>query len=358
MSDSGDERGASPVARKIGSKASKYATPLKIIGGVAFGGAVVWAVIGSVPTSHVEPPADIGAKSISQIVPTPPPPLPQPPPQPPPQQHLPTAPPPPPPAPPESPRIVVGTPVIVRPPPPRPFETSFASATTPAAAEHPPAAPNAEAANGGTTKVAFKAASLPGGKAGPALDLMYTMMPQLIPCRLDSAIDSTLAGPISCHTVDDVLSPRGVVLMSRGTTITGEYKNDVKTGQARLFTMAATAITPEGIPVPLEAPMADGLGRAGTTGEVDNHYLQRFGAGILLAIGQSAVTIAQASLQHGGNSYLNLNAGGSGPTDIASEILRSQINIPPTITVEPGKIVTIVVRYPIDFSDAIKVTLR
>lgn len=355
MSGSGgvDERGVAPVARKIGGAASKYATPFKIIGGVAFGGAMVWAMFGSIPTPHVEPTADIGAKSIAQVVPTPPP-LPAEPAPPPPivRQAPPPAPPPQ-----DMPPIVAANPVIVHSPPPRPFETSFASANSPAP-EHPPAAANADAANGGTTRVAFKAASLPGGKAGPALNLMYTMMPQLIPCRLDSAIDSTLAGPISCHTVDDVLSPRGVVLMSRGTTITGEYKNDVKTGQARLFTMAATAITPEGIPVPLEAPMADGLGRAGTTGEVDNHYLQRFGAGILLAIGQSAVTIAQASLEHGGNSYLNLNAGGNGPTDIASEILRSQINIPPTITVEPGKIVTIVVRYPIDFSDAIKVTPR
>jgi type IV secretion system protein VirB10 len=357
MSDTGDERGVAPVARKIGGKASKYRTPFKIVGGAVFIGAVVWAVIGSVPTPHVEPPADIGAKSITQVVPTPPPP-------PPPAPVIAAPPrivverPPPPPPPPETPKPpIVASGSKIAHPPPRPFESSFANATTPTS-EHPSAAPNADAANGGTTKVAFKAASLPGGKAGPALDLMYTMMPQLIPCRLDTAIDSSLAGPISCHTVDDVLSPRGVVLMTRGTTVTGEYKNDVKAGQARLFTMAATAITPEGIPVPLEAPMADGLGRAGTTGEVDNHYIQRFGAGILLAIGQSAVSIAQASLQHGGNSYLNLNAGGSGPTDIASEILRSQINIPPTITVAPGEMVTIVVRYPIDFSDAIKVTLR
>jgi type IV secretion system protein VirB10 len=183
-------------------------------------------------------------------------------------------------------------------------------------------------------------------------------MPQIIPCALDTAIDSSLAGPIMCHITQDVLSPRGVVLMARGTAVTGEYKNEVKTGQARLFTMAATAITPEGIPVPLDSPMADGLGRAGTTGEVDNHYFERFGAGILLSIGEGAMGLAQAVLQKGGNSYFSINSGGSGVSDIATEILRKQIDIPPTIVVPPGSLVAIVVRYPIDFRDALKVSLR
>jgi type IV secretion system protein VirB10 len=207
------------------------------------------------------------------------------------------------------------------------------------------------------TRVAFKGVELPGGKAGRALDLTYMLTPRHIPCALDTAIDSTIAGPISCHIAQDQRSPMGVLLMRTGTQVTGSYKNDIKTGQARLFSMAATAITPEGIPVPLDTPMSDGFGRAGTAGDVDHHYFERFGTGILLSIGEGALGIAQAALSKGNNTYLSLNSGG-GVGDIAAEILHSQINIPPTITVAPGTIVMITTLYPIDFSDALRIGIR
>jgi type IV secretion system protein VirB10 len=186
-------------------------------------------------------------------------------------------------------------------------------------------------------------------------------MPQLIPCALDTAMDSTLAGAITCHTTQDVLSPDHVLLMPAGTQITGQYKNSVQTGQHRLFAFAGSAITKEGIPVPLDSSVADGLGRTGIDGEVDNHYPERFGAALLLTAGDAALQLGQAELSKSGSTNLNFNSGGGGGTGIsgiASQILQSQIAIPPTIYVAPGKIVSIVVSRPIDFSDAIKVSAR
>jgi len=207
------------------------------------------------------------------------------------------------------------------------------------------------------TEVAFKPSVLNGGKAGKAIPLTYVMMPQTIPCALDTALDSTEAGSIICHTTQDVLSPDHILLMPAGTKVVGTYQNTVRTGQRRLFAFAGNAITREGIPIPLDSQMADGLGRTGIPGEVDNHYGKRFGAALLLTAAQMGASILQTEVSKAGQTSLNLNSGG-GVEQIAGQILQSQINIPPTIYVPPGAIVSLLIDHPIDFSDAIKVTTR
>jgi type IV secretion system protein VirB10 len=218
----------------------------------------------------------------------------------------------------------------------------------------------AAARDAATTRVAFAPTTMAGGKAGPALHLTYVMMPQTIPCALDTAMDSTLAGAILCHTTQDVLSPSHIVLLPAGTTVVGSYKNDVRNGQHRLFALTGNAITQDGIPVPLNSPVADGLGRTGIEGDVDNHYVERFGAAIALTAGQAAIQLGQAALSSGSQSNTNFNFGGGGGGSggietLATEILRQQGNIPPTISVPPGSIVNLVIDHPIDFSDALHV---
>jgi type IV secretion system protein VirB10 len=211
------------------------------------------------------------------------------------------------------------------------------------------------------TSVVFKPTTIEGGQAGAAMDYTYKMLPQHIPCTLDVAMDSSLPGSISCHTRVDVLSPAHVLLMPAGTLIQGEYKSDVKTGQQRLFAFTGTAYTPEGIPVPLNSEVADSLGRTGIPGEVDNHYPERFGAALALTGLESATQIAQAELSKGGNQYINFGGGGGGGggiSSVANTILQHQIDIPPTIYVQPGTVVTVVVDHIISFDHVIKVTTR
>jgi type IV secretion system protein VirB10 len=213
-----------------------------------------------------------------------------------------------------------------------------------------------------TTHVAFAPAVVAGGRAGPAIHLTYVMMPQTIPCALDTAMDSTLAGPILCHTTQDVLSPAHITLLPAGTTIVGSYKNDVRNGQHRLFALTGNAITQDGIPVPLNSPVADGLGRTGIEGDYDGHVGEKFGAAIALTAFQSATQLAQADLTRGNQNNTNFNFSGGGSSggieSLALEILRQQGGIPPTISVPPGSIVSIVIDHPIDFSDALHVEAR
>jgi type IV secretion system protein VirB10 len=208
------------------------------------------------------------------------------------------------------------------------------------------------------TKVAFKPTVIEGGQAGAAMDYTYKMLPQHIPCALDVAMDSSLPGSISCHTRVDVLSPMHVLLMPAGTLIQGEYKSDVKTGQQRLFAFAGTAYTPEGIPVPLNSQIADSLGRTGIPGGVDNHYPERFGAAIALTGVEMLTQLGQAELSKSGSQTFNFGGGGGGPQSIGSQILQHQIDIPPTIYVQPGAVVTIVIDHVISFDKAIKVSTR
>lgn len=268
-------------------------------------------------------------------------------------------------------RAPIAPPVLPPLPQPRPLLPAINAATHAAGETHHPAMlsfatgqETSPASVAGTphdpktaaTRVMFKGSEIPGAKTGTIADRSLVLMPGLFRCTLDTAIDSTLPGPIMCHLPQDVLSPSGVVLMEKGTRIVGEYKNNIQQGQGRLFTMAATAYTPNGVVVPFDGPMADGLGRTGLDGNVENHYFQRFGGAVLLSLVDSGLGLGQAALSKGNNTYLTFQSGDA--SGLAEEILRNTINIPPTITVPQGKDVTIWVRYPIDFSPSYRLGLR
>lgn len=351
-------RGKSPVAGKWKIFKTKRARNIATgIGCAAVGFFFISGVNAllntKLPSEHVE---GTGSKVISQVTMQPPPPE-RPQPQPQPQPEKPAA------RKETKKKIVDGAVNYVR----RPVmsgEVSFDVPDPPAVTDTARAAADAKTAaadarNASETKVAFKPSTISGGKAGPAIDLTYVMTPQLIPCALDVAMDSTLAGAIACHTTQAVYSPHHVLLMPPGTQITGTYKNDLKPGQARLFAFAGSAITQEGIPVPLDSGIADGLGRSGITAtDVNNHVVERFGAALALTGADAALSLAQASLSKPGQSTFNLNSGGGGIESLANQILQKQIDIPQTISVAPGTIVQIVVDHPVDFSDAISVRTR
>jgi type IV secretion system protein VirB10 len=103
----------------------------------------------------------------------------------------------------------------------------------------------------------------------------------LLPCVLDTAIESDLPGQLLCHLPGPVYSPKGLLLMEAGTQIVGRYERMGQNGGSRLLALSTYAHTPNGVWVPLSnTPMADDLGRAGLAGEVDNHYLARFGGAV------------------------------------------------------------------------------
>lgn len=203
----------------------------------------------------------------------------------------------------------------------------------------------------GKSAVAFKPAAIPGLKAGPAMDLTFTMMPGVVTCLLDNALDTTKPGKVFCHTDETVYSPLGVKLMEAGTRIVGDYQSDIGLGENRVGAIAGYAITPNGVPVPLGSfPMGDGLGRGGFAGELDTHPWARIGSALVLLTTEGAIGAAQTALQQRGTSYTNINVGG---LDYAlAEVIRNSSNVRNTLRVNQGTRIGLLVAQPIDFSDA------
>ncbi|MFI4905081.1 MAG: type IV secretion system protein VirB10 [Steroidobacteraceae bacterium] len=169
-----------------------------------------------------------------------------------------------------------------------------------------------------------------------------------IDCTLETAIDSTLPGLATCVTATDTFSADGtVVLLDRGTKLIGETRGQVQQGAARVFVLWSEARTPTGVVVPLDSPGADELGRSGLPGEVDRHFWQRFGAAILISTIDGAV---QASVQSSSKGSGTVIYNPSGAQDVMSEVLKSTVNIAPSVRKNNGDRIQVLVARDVDFS--------
>lgn len=163
-----------------------------------------------------------------------------------------------------------------------------------------------------------------------------------IPCILQTAMDSTTPGLVTCQIPTDVYSDDGaVVLLERGSRVLGDYRGGLRQGQRRLYVAWTRAVTPRGVAIPLASPATDALGRAGFDGEVDSHFWSRFGGALLL----STVDAARGALGPAAHG-VSLQA----PSTAADTALRQSAEIAPTLRKAPGAEVSILVAQDLDFS--------
>ncbi len=166
-------------------------------------------------------------------------------------------------------------------------------------------------------------------------------------CTLETALDSTLPGMTTCILATDAFSADGsVVLLERGTKLVGETRGQVRQGSARVYVLWTEARTSKGVVVPLASPGTDELGRSGLPGRVDRHFMERFGAAILVSVIDGAIQ-AEVASQRGNGSTVVVDPSGS--RDIMTEILRSTINIPPTVVKPQGDRIQVLVARDLDF---------
>lgn len=186
----------------------------------------------------------------------------------------------------------------------------------------------------------------------PHPDMMVTLG-TIIPCTLQTAIDSQLAGFVKCVLPQDVRGTTGnVVLLDRGTTVVGEIGHGLVQGQDRVFVLWDRAETPDHVVIELSSPGTDELGRPGLPGRVNNHWWERFGSAILLSVIQGGLqtgtALASGSGSGGGAVFNSFGANGSNVSDTA---LQATIAIPPTLEKDQGSNVAIFVAKDLDFSD-------
>ncbi|OHV79322.1 type IV secretion system protein VirB10 [Ensifer sp. LCM 4579] len=184
----------------------------------------------------------------------------------------------------------------------------------------------------------------------PHPDFMITQG-TTIPCILQTAIDTNLAGYVKCVLPQDVRGATGnVVLLDRGTTVVGEIQRGLQQGDARVFVIWNRAVTPNHAVVSLASLGADELGRSGLPGTVDNHFWQRVGGAMLLSAVQGAFQAA-SSYAGGPGAGTSINGLQGNGEQTANTMLRASINIPPTLKKNQGDAVSIFVARDIDFSD-------
>ncbi|MUT27086.1 MULTISPECIES: type IV secretion system protein VirB10 [Mesorhizobium] len=184
----------------------------------------------------------------------------------------------------------------------------------------------------------------------PHPDLVITQG-AIIPCILQTAVDTNLPGYVKCVLPKDVRgTTNNVVLLDRGTTVIGEIQRGLEQGDARVFVLWTRIETPDHALVSIASPGADELGRAGMPGTVDNHFRQRFGGAVLMSVIQGAFQAA--------GQYAASSAGGSGINSFQTNggqavetTLGATVNIPPTLKKNQGDAVSIFVARDLDFSD-------
>lgn len=168
----------------------------------------------------------------------------------------------------------------------------------------------------------------------------------VVPCILQSAMDSTLPGFVTCVIPQDVLGKTGLTLLDRGTRVVGQFQGGVRQGLERMFVTWTRAETPQGVVIDLDSPASDPLGRAGLNGAVDRRFWQRFGGALLLSVVDGAIQAGAAAASRGGTTTIN-----TGDTsNVVSESLRGSIDIPPTVRKNQGELVSIFVARDLDFS--------
>jgi type IV secretion system protein VirB10 len=144
---------------------------------------------------------------------------------------------------------------------------------------------------------------------------------------------------------DSFSADGSVVLLERGTKLVGETRGQVRQGAARLFVLWTEARTPTGVIVPLASPGTDELGRSGLPGEVDRHFWDRFGAAILVSVINGGVQAAVQSKSNGGTVIVDPSTS----RDVMTEVLKSTIDIPPTVTKANGDRIQVLVARDLDF---------
>jgi type IV secretion system protein VirB10 len=209
------------------------------------------------------------------------------------------------------------------------------------------------------------ASTQPGSASGAALDslLKPTATPaalarvlatqrlilakgSFIDCTLETAIDSSLPGMTTCVTATDTFGVDGTpVLLERGSKLVGETKGEVQQGKARVFVLWSEARTPTGVVIPLASPGTDELGRSGLEGEVNRHFFERFGAAILISVIDGVVQGAAQSSGDGNSVIYNPSTS----SDVMTEVLKSTVNIRPTVTKRNGDRIQILVARDLDF---------
>ncbi len=162
-----------------------------------------------------------------------------------------------------------------------------------------------------------------------------------IPAVLITGVNSELPGQILAQITQNVYDTATgkYLLIPQGTKVVGDYSNNVIYGQSRLLVAWNKIIFPNGDT--LNIGNMQGASMDGYTGfedQVDNHYFRIFGSAFLLSSITAGIALSDNSQ---GNQTETARDKAIGQAiqqmgQVASEMIRKNMNISPTLIIRPG----------------------
>ncbi len=133
-------------------------------------------------------------------------------------------------------------------------------------------------------------------------------------CALKTKVISATSGLVGCQVQRNVYSDDGrVLLIERGSHLDGEYRvTSVRPGTVRIPVLWTRIRTPHGVTVDIESPGTGQLGESGIDGYVDNRWVERIGAAMLLSLIDDSVKLViqnQASDRQADTVVLHVDDG-------------------------------------------------
>lgn len=172
----------------------------------------------------------------------------------------------------------------------------------------------------------------------------------------ESAINSDLPALVRGHVTEDVYAEDGErILISNGSRLIGQYRSGgLRNGDTRVFIVWTRVISPDGVSVDIGSAGSDELGEAGMTGNVDNHYLKRFGSATLMTI----ISAGTANMGVNSNDQYNSKAVyrqalSQSFANSANQEFAQNASIKPTIRIPQGTPISIIVNKDISFDSVV-----
>lgn len=173
-----------------------------------------------------------------------------------------------------------------------------------------------------------------------------------IEATLETGIDTSLQGNIVANVSYDVWSmDMSQVLIPRGSKLFGRYNGEIEQGQRRVLIAWDRLVTSDGQSVNLEGYGTDRIGRSGMTGKVNNHTWARFGSAAAVSIVGALPAILAAGVEDESSGEVSSDTVeniGQNASEAVSQVVATNLNRQPTITVHQGAVVMVRINHDIE----------
>jgi type IV secretion system protein VirB10 len=187
---------------------------------------------------------------------------------------------------------------------------------------------------------------------------------RVIHATLETAINTDLSAPIRAIVSRDTYGEAGSMpLIPKGSRLIGTYNSTLTSGQTRVLVIWTRVIRPDGVDVMIGSPLVDAIGQAGVSGQIDTKFQEIFSRSLLSSVVSIAMAIGSEKLSDNtsvttsGSSTQTTGGGAQEATTnalnklggITDSFIQRFINVPPTILIDQGTPVNVMVNKDLVF---------